>query len=202
VPTLGAPQKDGSQKPLIESNIISEYLDESFPDHAPRLFPADPYAKARMKIWVDHVTTRIIPAYHRFMQWTEGKPYSLEKARAELLTALKTWIKEADPEGPYFLGRDFSYADVCLAPWAVRMWVLDHFKPGGLGIPTASDDDDGDEEAVWTRWRQWTAAIEARKSVRDTLSETEHYLPIYQKYAEDRAQSEMAKATREGRGVP
>jgi glutathione S-transferase len=34
------------------------------------------------------------------------------------------------------------------------------------------------------------------------LSEQQYYLSIYQKYAEDRAQSEMAKAIRGGRGVP
>ncbi|KIV87059.1 hypothetical protein PV11_02630 [Exophiala sideris] len=199
VPTLGAPQKDGSQKPLIESNIISEYLDASFPTQGPKLFPQDPFENAYMKIWVDHVTTRILPAYHRFLQWTEKSPYSLEKAKAEFLNALKTWISAADPEGPYFLGKEFSFGDVCLAPWAVRMWVLDHYK-GGAGIPGPGEG--GEDQQAWNRWHKWVEAIEARKSVTETLSEREHYLPIYQRYAEDRAQSEMAKATREGRGVP
>jgi glutathione S-transferase len=79
------------------------------------------------------------------------------------------------------------------------MWVFDHFK-GGLGIPEPGQG--GDDEEIWARWRKWSDAVAARKSVNDTMSETEHYLPIYQRYAEDRAQSEMAKATREGRGVP
>jgi len=34
------------------------------------------------------------------------------------------------------------------------------------------------------------------------MSEREHYLPIYQRYADDKAQSELAKATRKGKGVP
>lgn len=152
-----------------------------------------------MKIWNDHVTTRILPAYHRFLQWTEKSPYSLEMAKSELLTALKTWIKEADPAGPYFLGKDFSFADVCLAPWALRMWVLDHFK-GGLGIPEKGQG--GEDEQLWNRWHQWAEAVASRKSVSETMSDREHYMPIYQRYAEDRAQSEMAKAIREGRGVP
>ncbi|KIW99408.1 uncharacterized protein Z518_11396 [Rhinocladiella mackenziei CBS 650.93] len=199
VPTLGcASGKDGSQKPLIESNIISEYLDETYPDQTP-LFPRDPYEKAVMKVWVDYVTTRILPAYHRFLQHTERSPYSLEKARSEFLGTLRTWIAQADPDGPYFLGKDFSFADVSLAPWALRMWVLDHFK-GGLGIPPPGQG--GEDEQVWNRWRKWTEAIQSRKSVTETMSDREHYLPIYRRYAEDRAQSEMAKAIREGRGVP
>ncbi|EXJ93355.1 hypothetical protein A1O1_01747 [Capronia coronata CBS 617.96] len=199
VPTLGAPQKDGSQKPLIESNIISEYLDESFPDQMP-LFPKDPYEKARMKIWIDHVTSRVLPTFHRFLQHTDKSPYPIEQARDEFLYALKTWIREANPDGPFFLGKAFSYADVCLAPWAVRLWVFDHFKKGGLGIPPVGEGREDDE--LWNRWRTWIQAVESRKSVTETLSDREEYLPIYQRYAEDRAQSELAKATREGRGVP
>jgi glutathione S-transferase len=86
-----------------------------------------------------------------------------------------------------------------LAPWAVRMWVFDHFK-GGLGIPEPGKG--GDDEELWNRWRKWSDAVGKRKSVVETLSDREHYLPIYQRYAEDRAMSEMAKATREGKGVP
>lgn len=198
MPTLGCPQKDGSQKPLIESNIISEYLDESFPDQTP-LFPNDPFEKARQKVWIDHVTSRIIPAYHRFLQHTPDKPYSLETARNEFLNSLKTWIKEADPEGPYFTGKEFSYADIALTPWSLRLWVFDHFK-GGLGIPEPGQG--GEDEEVWNRWRKWAEAVGSRDAVVNTMSDTEHYLPLYERYAKDIAQSEMAKASREGRGVP
>ncbi|KAK5462686.1 hypothetical protein LTS15_002398 [Exophiala xenobiotica] len=168
VPTLGAPAKDGTTKPLIESNIISEYLDWAYPKSGPKLFPEDPFENAHMKIWVDHITTRILPAYHRFLQWTEKSPYSLEKAKAEFLGALKTWTAQADVEGPYFLGKDISYADVCLAPWALRMWVFDHFK-GGSGIPAPGQGDE--DQQVWDRWHKWVEAVQSRKSVTDTLSE-------------------------------
>jgi glutathione S-transferase len=79
------------------------------------------------------------------------------------------------------------------------MWVFDHFK-GGLGIPDAGQG--GEDEELWNRWRKWAHAVSSRESVEGTMSETEHYMPIYLRYAEDRAMSELAKATREGRGVP
>lgn len=78
----------------------------------------------------------------------------------------------------------------------MRLWVFDHYK-GGLPIPSG-----GKDEALWTRFREWLEAIENRPSIKNTLSEREHYLPIYQRYADDTAQSELAKATRKGRGVP
>jgi glutathione S-transferase len=57
-------------------------------------------------------------------------------------------------------------------------------------------------ENVWIRWRKWLSAIEKRNSVIATTSDREHYLKIYQRYADDTAQSELAKATRGGKGVP
>lgn len=104
-----------------------------------------------------------------------------------------------DASGPYFFGSQPQMIDFMIAPWGMRLWVLDHFK-GGLGIP--DEGKGGQDEAVWARWRKWKSAIEERDSVKRTMSETEHYLPIYQRYADDKAQSEMAKATRKGRGVP
>lgn len=80
--------------------------------------------------------------------------------------------------------------------FAVRLWVFDHYK-NGLNIPKEDED-----SAVWSRFDKWLKAIEERPSVRETTSEKEKYLSIYQKYADDKAQSELAKATRKGRGVP
>ena len=37
---------------IVESTIINEYLDDAFPDTPLR--PADPLAKARMRLWVNH----------------------------------------------------------------------------------------------------------------------------------------------------
>lgn len=197
VPTLGVPTPDGEQ-PLIESGIICEYLDETFPDQVP-LFSKDPYKKAKARIAIDYVTSRIIPAFHRFLQHTPEKPYSLDDARKEFLGTLLTWIKDADAKGPFFAGTELSMPDVILGPWAVRLWVFDHFK-GGLGAPNPGEG--GEDEKLWERWRAWSKAVEERESVQATLSEREYYLPLYERYATDTAMSELAKATRAGRGVP
>lgn len=84
--------------------------------------------------------------------------------------------------GPYFTGKDPCIVDFILAPWALRIWVFDYFK-SGLNIEELG--------AMKERWERWVAAIEGRKSILMTLSETEHYLPIYQRYADDTAQSEL-----------
>ncbi|KAF2008004.1 glutathione transferase omega-1 [Amniculicola lignicola CBS 123094] len=192
VPTL---QYDN--KPLYESTVLCEFLEEAYPNYAPQLLTEDPYERARTRIWTDFVTSRIIPAFHRFLQHqgTDG----LEVKRDELLGYLKQFTREMSPSGPFFNGPEFQLIDIIIAPWALRLWVFDHFK-GGLGVPERGKG--GEDEEVWGRWRMWLEAIEQRKSVKETTSDREHYLPIYQRYADDKAQSELAKATREGRGVP
>jgi hypothetical protein len=91
-----------------------------------------------------------------------------------------------------------------------RIWLLCRGRPGcgvfrtslkgGLGVP--KEGEGGEDEDVWNRWRSWLNAIQSRKSVQETTSEKEYYLPIYKRYADNVAQSELAKATRAGRGVP
>lgn len=47
---------------------------------------------------------------------------------------MKEFTKEMESEGPFFLGTEFSLIDIVIAPWALRLWIFDHFK-GGLGVP-------------------------------------------------------------------
>lgn len=187
---------------MYESTVICEFLEDAFPDHGPRLLPEDPYERARTRIWTDYCTSRIIPAWHRFLQFQPkdgDEEGGLKAVREEFLGKLKEFAAEMHPEGPFFLGKEPSLIDFVVAPWVVRLWVFDHFK-GGVGIP--EEGQGGEDEGVWARLRKWKAAVEERPSVRDTTSEREKYLPIYQRYADDTAQSEMAKASRAGRGVP
>lgn len=192
VPTL-----QYQNKPLYESTVLCEFLEDAFPDSKPRLLPLDPYERARTRIWMEYVGSRIVVAFHRFLQHQGDE--GLGEKRDEFLKHVKEFTREMHPAGPFFLGTDFSLVDIAVAPWATRLWVFDHFK-GGSGIP--GEGEGGEDEEVWGRWRKWLGAVEGRRSVRETMSEREYYLPIYRRYAEDRAQSEAAKAIRAGRGIP
>jgi len=203
VPTLAVPVTADKQKPLYESSVICEYLDEVYADtgtYGPRLYPEDAYERARARIWTDFVGGKIVPAFYRFMQHSDAKAYTLAEARSEFLGHLKTFIREADPEGPFFFGGEFSIVDVMLAPWLCRLFLFDVYKQGGLGVP--AEGEGGEDEGVWKRWRSFAEAVLARESVLDTLSDRGQYIEAYRRYAEDTTQSEVAKATREGRRLP
>jgi len=53
-------------KPVIESSIICEYLDDAFP--AVSLRPQDPWACARMRFWMKHVDIKLHPSCGA-LQW-------------------------------------------------------------------------------------------------------------------------------------
>lgn len=76
VPTL---VHDG--RPVIESSIICEYLDDAFPE--PGLKPAAPYQRAQMRLWMKHVDNKLHPACGA-LQWPlVMRPALMEKSEAE-----------------------------------------------------------------------------------------------------------------------
>ncbi|PWY91276.1 hypothetical protein BO70DRAFT_358733, partial [Aspergillus heteromorphus CBS 117.55] len=121
-----------SHHPLYESTVILEYLEEAYPTHTP-LLPSEPYQRAKARIWIDFVTSRIIPSFHRFLQYQPPSPSpstptkstdGLTRVQQDFLSTLKQWTAEMHPTGPYFLGSEISLPDLVLGPWAVRFWVF------------------------------------------------------------------------------
>ncbi|KAF2969190.1 hypothetical protein GQX73_g4392 [Xylaria multiplex] len=201
VPTLAVPGDEGKeQKPLYESAVICEYLDEAYGDETPLLPRGNAYERARCRLWIDHVGSKIVPAFYKLLQHTPAKEYTIDEARANLHSQIKTFVKEMDAGGPWFLGERLSLVDVMLAPWAKRLFLIDHYKPGGVGIPTEGTNTE--DEEVWKRWRVWFDAITSRDSVKDTWSADEMYIKAYKRYADDTTQSEVGRATRKGERLP
>ncbi|RYP02231.1 hypothetical protein DL764_005873 [Monosporascus ibericus] len=216
VPTLAVPVAENGrvQKPLYESLVICEFLDEAFRDdvaavdgvqgenHGKSLLPEGPYERARCRLWIDHISNKIIPAFYKFIQHTPDKDYSIEDVRSSFHAQIRPFVKEMGPanEGPWFLGQRFSLVDVMLAPWAKRLFLIDYYKPGGVGIPSSGQG--GEDEEIWKRWRVWFKAITDRQSVKDTWSDDDMYIAAYKRYAEDTTQSEVGQATRRGEKLP
>lgn len=52
-------------------------------------------------------------------------------------------------------------------------------SPKAAGAPVTSHYRGWEDEEAWERWRTWVKAVEARQSVKNTMSEKKNYLSIY-----------------------
>lgn len=78
-------------RPVIESSIICEYLDDTFPQ--PPLKPAATYDTARMRFWMKHVDNKLHPSCGT-LQWPMVMRDALMEKSAEEREALLAKIPE------------------------------------------------------------------------------------------------------------
>ncbi|CAI9286684.1 unnamed protein product [Lactuca saligna] len=90
-------------KPICESSIIVEYIDEVWKDKSP-LFPSDTYGKARARFWSDFIDKKIF-LIGRNMCMTTGEEQ--DAARKEFIYCLKLIEGELGDQ-PYFGGDSFG----------------------------------------------------------------------------------------------
>ncbi|KAI0050796.1 glutathione S-transferase [Auriscalpium vulgare] len=171
-------------KPLYESLILCEFLEDAFPS-TPRLLPADPFARAHSRLWMDHISKAIASAFIRLLQAQD--PDKQTAALQEYYKALRILADQV--KAPYFGGEDWGLVDTAVAPWIARDFVVEKHR----GFK---------RENVGRNWEEYAKRVESRESVLRTMSDRERVEQNIRRYLRDEAQSEAAKAVRAGRPVP
>ncbi|KAL4588852.1 hypothetical protein LXL04_001749 [Taraxacum kok-saghyz] len=100
-------------KPICESSIIVEYIDEVWKDKAP-LFPSDAYGKACARFWADFIDKKVYPNGRKMLFTKEGEEH--DAARSEFIDSLKLIEGELGNKA-YLGGESFGYLDVSLIPF-------------------------------------------------------------------------------------
>ncbi|KAL0008932.1 hypothetical protein SO802_010434 [Lithocarpus litseifolius] len=96
-------------KPVCESLIIVQYIDEVWNDKSP-LLPSDPYQRAQARFWADFVDKKVSVAAKNVWS-TKGEEQ--EAGKKEFLETLKIMEGELGDK-PYFGGETFGYVDLSL----------------------------------------------------------------------------------------
>ncbi|KAK7363389.1 hypothetical protein VNO77_05530 [Canavalia gladiata] len=110
-------------KPICESLIIVQYIDEVWKDKTP-LLPTDPYERAQARFWADFVDNKVHEVAKKI--WT-GKVNEHEKEKKELIENLKQ-LEEFLGQKPYFGGDTFGFLDIAIIPF--YKWFSTYEKVG------------------------------------------------------------------------
>ncbi|XAR56371.1 Glutathione transferase [Bertholletia excelsa] len=98
-------------KPICESLIIVEYIDEVWKNKSPFL-PCDPHQRAQARFWADFVEKKVYSLGRKMLAST-GE--AQEAAKKELISCFKLLEGELG-EKPYFGGESFGLVDLALIP--------------------------------------------------------------------------------------
>ncbi len=128
VPTLEF-EEGGAMRRLSQSLAILEYLEERY--RTPALLPAEPYLRARVRMFSEMVNSGIQPLQNlSVLQRLKNELKQDDKAwgaywNTRGLTALEVAVKET--ARTYSVGDTVSFADICLVPqlYGARRFEVD-----------------------------------------------------------------------------
>ncbi|CAN7499931.1 glutathione S-transferase family protein [Mesorhizobium sp. LjNodule214] len=152
VPLLRVRQH-GEETVIFESAVILEFLEET---EVNPLHPADPYARARHRAWIEFGSA-ILNAIGRFYSAANETAF---RAESETLSAmfdrLEAELADRTAPGLWFAGERFSLVDAVYGPIFRYFDVFDRIGDFGIlaGKPLA---------------RAWRKALSARQSIKQAV---------------------------------
>ncbi|KAG7597332.1 Glutathione S-transferase C-terminal domain superfamily [Arabidopsis suecica] len=141
-------------KPVCESLIQIEYIDETWPDKN-SLLPSDPYKRAHAKFWADFIDKKVNVTARRI--WAaKGEEQEAAKEFIEILKTLESELGDKK----YFGDETFGYVDIALIGFYSWFGVYEKF--GNISI-----------ESECSKLIAWAKRCLERESVAKALPESE-----------------------------
>ncbi|XP_057959282.1 probable glutathione S-transferase [Malania oleifera] len=138
-------------KPVCESLVIVQYIDEVWKDKAP-LLPSGPYQRAQARFWADYVDQKMYMAGRKL--WS-SKGEEQEAVKKEFFGHLKVLEAELGNK-PFFGGESFGYVDLSLITFSC--WFKAYDTHGNISIG-----------AECPKLMEWVKRCMAKESVAKSL---------------------------------
>ncbi|PUZ40412.1 hypothetical protein GQ55_9G421900 [Panicum hallii var. hallii] len=110
-------------KPVCESSVVVQYIDEAFAGASPSLLPADPYERAVARFWAAYLEDKLVTPWRQvFRVKTDEERAEVMRQTIAAADALEGGLKECSGGmGPFFGGESVGYVDVLLG--GMISWV-------------------------------------------------------------------------------
>ncbi|KAG7958951.1 hypothetical protein I3843_10G046700 [Carya illinoinensis] len=138
-------------KPVCESLIIVQYIDEVWKDRSP-FMPSDPYERAQARFWVDFIDKKV---YLPSVRLATTKGEEQEAAKKEFFEVFEILEGELGDK-PYFQGEAFGFVDILLSTYTCYFHTFETF--GNFSM-----------EVKFPKITAWTKRCMQRESVAKTL---------------------------------
>ncbi|MCD7452633.1 hypothetical protein HAX54_017693 [Datura stramonium] len=111
-------------KPVCNSLVALEYIDEVWKNDKAPLLPSDPYDRAQARFWADYID-KLYENFGRKTWSTKGEVQ--EGAKKGLIDSLKLLEEAALGDKPYFGGESFGFADIVMVGTYSWFYALELF---------------------------------------------------------------------------
>lgn len=146
-----------------ESDVICEYLSSCVPQS--ELFPN---GRDLIRVRMAQSTFQPNLFYKLLGNRDRSKDVELFKDILQMLDKFTSHM-QTSREGPYFLGPNFSFADIYAIPFCVRFqWTLQHYR--GFDMVGSAP----------VRFQIWFRACAQRASVAQTTPDRDYILKVYE----------------------
>uniref|UniRef100_A0A0A0LTC3 glutathione transferase n=1 Tax=Cucumis sativus TaxID=3659 RepID=A0A0A0LTC3_CUCSA len=103
-------------RPICESALILEYIEEVWNNNGPSLLPQDPYKRAQVRFWADYVQKQVFEGLFLLIK-TEGEAQekAVEDVKEKLKVLEEQGLKNLLAEGSTFVnGDELGYLDIVM----------------------------------------------------------------------------------------
>lgn len=102
-------------KPVCESSVILQYIDEAFAGMGPSLLPEDPHDRAIARFWASYIDDKLVKATNQASRGkTKEEKAEGKKQAADAIETLEGALKDCSKGKPFFGGDSAGYVDVVL----------------------------------------------------------------------------------------
>ncbi|KAL3654174.1 Glutathione S-transferase [Castilleja foliolosa] len=154
-------------KPVCESLIIVQYIDDVWTSNGPSFLPSDPYERATALFWAAYIENKIYPFIRTILyaDGDEAKMTSGQEEANQILGLLENTFTNCSKGKKFFGGEKIGYVDIALGSFLAWIRVLEKLCSDSLI-----------DETKTPNLFKWAQEFCDDDAVKDVLPETEKLL--------------------------